>query len=56
MVAEYAIDHEIGDYERAEHIKKATGLDVIKAIELKRADAEPAPMEDNNGNSVSNRI
>lgn len=56
MVAEYAIDHEIGDYERAEHIKKATGLDVIKAIELKRADAEPAPMEENNGNSIPSNL
>lgn len=56
MVAEYAIDHEIGDYERADYIKKATGIDVIKAIELGRAAKEPAPLEGNNGNGVPSNI
>lgn len=39
-LADYAIEHEIGDFQKAEEIKKACGKDIITAIKLNRQDKE----------------
>ena len=51
QLADFAIDNEIGDLDRAEVIKKVSGIDIIQGIKLKRAEAEvitdqntPAPI------------
>ena len=40
QVAEYAIEHECTDFNKAEIIQQATGINVISAIQLNRADKE----------------
>lgn len=40
QLADFAIDNELGDLDRSEIIKKASGIDIIQGIKLKRAEAE----------------
>ena len=39
-LVEYAIAHNISDFERATVLKEATGVDILKAIQLKNANEE----------------
>lgn len=39
-LVDYAIDNEITDIDKNEFLKKKTGIDIIKAIQLNRADKE----------------
>ena len=39
-LAYYAIENKIGNFDKAEFIKKLTGIDIIKAIELNKANEE----------------
>ena len=40
QVAEYAIEHELSDFSKQEVIKEGTGIYVLSAIQLNRADKE----------------
>ena len=39
-LAQYAIENEIADFDKAEIIKKIIGTDIISSIQLKKADEE----------------
>ena len=39
-LAQYAIENEIADFDKAEIIKKMIGTDIISSIQLKKADEE----------------
>ena len=40
QVAEYAIEHELSDFSKQEVIKEGTGINVLSAIQLNRANKE----------------
>jgi hypothetical protein len=42
-LAKYAVANEIIDYDKCEVLKEAAQIDVIRAIQLNRADKEPTP-------------
>ena len=39
-LANYAIEHEIADFDKSELLQKAVGIDILSAIKLNRADKE----------------
>lgn len=40
-LAQFAIDNEIADFDKAEIIEKITGVDIIGSIQMKKQDEEP---------------
>ena len=40
-LAQFAIDNEIADFDKAEVIEKITGVDIIGSIQMKKQDEEP---------------
>lgn len=40
MIIDYAIIHEITDFEKSEFLKELTEIDIIKTVQLNRADKE----------------
>ena len=42
-LAKYAVANEIIDYDKCEVLKEAAQIDIIRAIQLNRADKEPTP-------------